>query len=99
MKKTQALIIAAILFILPGFEIGRWIYLAENSEKFSVARARYFAPYPRALQDNNISTMIFFVCLTIAAIIFLYNWRRGLLFRALGFASGLLACWMLFALM
>jgi len=99
MKKSQTLIVAAILFLIPVFEIGRWIYLAETSEKFSDAKARYFGPYPNALQNNNISTWIFFVCLAIAAIIFLSNWKRGVFLRALGFTSALLAFWMLFALM
>ena len=99
LKTPWALRIAAILFIIPFFEIGRWVYLAETSGKFSEARARYFAPYPEALQNNNGSTWIFFVCLTIAAVIFLINWNKGIFLRAIGFTAGLLAFWMLFALM
>ena len=99
LTRRSSLIIATVLFLIPGFEIGRWIYLAETSAKFSDARAKYFAPYPHAMQNNNISTWIFFVFLAIAAVIFLANWKKGFFIRALGFAAAILSFWMLFALM
>ena len=99
MSKPAAIIAAIILFLLPAFEIGRWIYVAETSEKFSEAKARFNAPYPQALQNNNISTWIFFLSLGAAAVIFFANWKRGLFFRIMALLSSLLAFWMLFSLM
>lgn len=99
MRKTSALILAGIFFLIPSIEISRWIYIAEHSEKLSEARARYFAPYPDALKDNSISTWIFFICLTAASVIFLANWKRGMFFKITGILSAILAFWMLFSLM
>lgn len=99
MRKTPALILAGILFVIPAFEISRWIYIAEQNTDFKVALDKYWAPYPAALQNNSASTWIFVVCLTIAAVIFLANWQRGMFFRILGIFAAILAFWNLFSLM
>lgn len=99
MNKTTQLIIAGILFLLPAFEIGRWIYVAENAQTLGEAKSRYFAPYPEALKNNTVSTWMFLVCLAAAMVIFLRFWKKGMFFRILALLSGLLAFWMLFSLM
>jgi hypothetical protein len=99
MNRTITLLLAGLLFIVPALETARWIYVAEHTGTFKEARARYFEPYPAALQDNTISTWIFFLCLTLAAVIFIANRKRGVFFLITGIFSAILAFWMLFSLM
>jgi hypothetical protein len=85
--------------LIPAIEITRWIYVAERSNNLKEAQDKFFAPYPSALQGGTASTWIFVICLTIAAIIFLANWNRGMFFRIIGIFSAILAFWNLFSLM
>ena len=99
MKKNLTLILAGLLFLIPAAEIGRWIYVSQQQGTFQEARTKYFEAYPEALRDNTISTWIFFVCLSLAAAIFLANRRSGIFFLITGIFAAILAFWMLFSLM
>jgi len=97
-------LLAAVLLVVPVFEIGRWIRIASNVSGGQAERVvAYLAPLPAVLQNTSLVTVVQIgFCLAAVAISFKGLDLKGLpclvSLGELG-VSALLLAWLLFSLM